>query len=259
MKLVKDIRLLILLLWIPLNAIACDCNIPKITDKYMQSEIVAKVKIVNIYKNEDKSDVYRADIVIEDSFKGNLDLKSIFIIGKNDGRIGNSCDIFIPKGTELIIYAKQNEYGQYVIGMCSGLVFLSKKVNSKEKKKICREIDILHILKERKINLTNKINFKNDGKINETLMNYEGVFSKKKFALYSIVFDKELNIVAVTEIETFDLSIDSQILEILKKSKWSSFVDGIKNRIPNNTIFILGIYYYPNEGSNNSFFSLEYL
>lgn len=53
----------------------------------------------------------------------------------------SSCDIDIPEGTELIIYAHQENEEQYGVGLCSGLLYLNDVGTQPEKAD--RELRIL--------------------------------------------------------------------------------------------------------------------
>ena len=52
---------------------------------------------------------------------------------------------------------------------------------------------------------------------------------------------------------------DAGIIEILKKTEWTSFNKGVKNKVPDNSKLLIGIYYYPKEKENQSFLSQYYL
>ena len=119
------------------GVLACTCDDPMITEKFIGSDFVAKAKIVRNYKNESSKELYRADIVISELFKGEKQT-SIYVAGRSDGNMGSSCAIFIPENTELIIYARKNEDGKYSVGICSGLLYLNNR-NFKRQK---RELDI---------------------------------------------------------------------------------------------------------------------
>ena len=121
---------------------ACICDPPKVTEKYIESDFVAKAKIIKNYKNVSSEELYKADILISELFKGES-LKSIYVAGRSDGNMGSSCSIFIPENTELIIYARKDKDGKYRIGMCSGLLYINKS-NPKIQK---RELEILKMLK----------------------------------------------------------------------------------------------------------------
>jgi len=137
----------ITILLFSIGVFACDCDEPKIKEKFIKSEFVANVTILKIYPNQKNEQGYKADIKINELYKGEQ-LKSIYIYGRSDNGIGSSCDIYIPKNTELIAYARKNKDGNFGIGMCSGLLYLNK-TNQKRQK---RELDILKTFKKNNIN-----------------------------------------------------------------------------------------------------------
>lgn len=127
----KHILQIVLLLF-SVGIFACDCNRREITEKYIQSEFVANITITKIYPNQKNEKGYKADIKINDLYKGKK-LKSIYIYGRSDNRIGSSCDIYIPVNTKLIAYAEKNSDGNFGIGMCSGIMYLDYSYLYKQK------------------------------------------------------------------------------------------------------------------------------
>ena len=172
----------ILIFLFSIGVFACDCDRPKITEKYVQSEFVANVTILKIYPNQKNEEGYKADIKINELYKGEK-LKSIYVYGRSDNRIGGSCDIHIPVNTKLIAYARKNRNGNYSIGKCSGIMYLDysaiyrKKTlkNKKELKRQIRETEILKTLKEKEIFYTNKIYFREKAKLHKALEQFKGL------------------------------------------------------------------------------------
>ncbi|KAB8153467.1 hypothetical protein EZY14_009545 [Kordia sp. TARA_039_SRF] len=249
-----------------IGAFACDCDSPNITEKYIQSDFVANVTILKIYPNKKNEQGYRADIKINELFKGKR-LKSIYVYGRSDNGIGNSCDIYIPANTQLIAYARRNNDGNYGIGMCSGIMYLDyspryrKKTlkSNRELKKQKRELDILNTFKSKNINFTNKINFREKAKLHKELKQFNGIELEKSFGIYEITFTANLNIKKVREISGFENSIDQNLIEIIKKTEWTSFSKGVKNNVPESSKLLIGIYFYPKEKEKSSFLSHYYL
>ena len=248
----KNLQIIIFLFSI--GVFACDCDPPKITEKYTQSDFVANVTIVKIYPNQKNEHGYRADIKINELYKGNR-LKSIYVYGRSDNGIGSSCDIYIPENTNLIAYANKNEEGNYGIGMCSGLLYLDK-INQKRQK---RELNILKIFKSKKIDFTDKINYREKAKLHKELEQFKGIELDKNYGIYEITFASDLSIKNVIEISEFQNPIDKKLIEIIKKTEWTSFDKGVKDKVPENSKLLIGIYFYPKEKENPSFLSQYYL
>ncbi len=237
-----------------LRIFACTCDVPKITEKYTKSEFVAKAKIIKNYRNQISKSHYKADIIITELFKGES-LKSIYVAGRSDGGIGNSCSIFIPENTELIIYARKNKDGKYSVGMCFGLLYLNKR-NIKRQN---RELSILRMFKAKKIAFTDKISYREKGKLHKNLEQFKGIELEKNYGIYEITFSPNLTIKDVIEISGFRNPIDQKLIEIIKKTEWTSFDNGIKGKVPDNSKLLIGIYYYPEEKGHLSFISQFYL
>lgn len=229
---------------------ACTCDDPKITEKYIESDFVAKAVIVKNYKNESSKELYKADIIINQLFKGEK-LKSIYVAGRSDGGMGSSCSIFIPENTELIIYARKNKDGKYSIGICSGLLYLNN-LNIKRQK---RELNILKMFKSKKIEFTDKITYREKAKLYKELEQFKGIELEKDYGVYEITFESDLTIRNVTEISGFGNPIDQKLIEIIKKTEWSSFDKATKDKVPDNSKLLIGIYYYKREKENPSFLS----
>jgi hypothetical protein len=233
---------------------ACTCEVPKITEKYIESDFVAKARIIKNYKNETSKELYKADLIITELFKGEIQ-SSIYVAGRSDGKKGSSCAIFIPENTELIIYARKDKDGKYVIGMCSGLLYLNNRNYKRQK----RELDILKMFKSQNINFTDKINYREKAKLNKELEKFKGIDLKKSYGIYEITFASDLTIKNVIEINGFGNPVDLKLIEIINKTEWSSFDKGIKDKVPENSKFLIGIYYYEKEKDKPSFLSPYYL
>jgi hypothetical protein len=237
-----------------IGVFACDCDPPSITEKFTKSDFVAKARIIKNYKNESSKELYKSDIVITELFKGE-NLNSIYVAGRSDGKMGSSCAIFIPENTELLVYAQKNENGKYSVGMCSGLLYLNNQ-NFKRQK---RELDILKILKSQNINFTDKINYREKAKLHKELEQFKGIELEKSYGIYEITFASDLTIKNVAEISGFKNSIDQKLMDIIKKTDWKSFDKEIKDKVPEDSKLLIGIYYYPKEKENPSFLSQWYL
>ncbi|MDY0989424.1 hypothetical protein SOM12_18480 [Flavobacterium sp. CFBP9031] len=254
----KKISQIVLLLF-SCSVLACVCNENKITEKYIESDFVAKIKIKKNYKNENSEELYKTDFIINELFKGEK-IKALYVAGRSDQNAGSSCSLFIPVNTELIVYARKNKDGKYIIGMCSGLLYLDKTNLKKQK----RELEILKTFKSKKITFTEKINYREKNyseskNIGTDLEQFRGIEPNKEYGIYEITFDANLRIKNVSDISGFGNQIDQKLIEIIKKSKWSSNDNGIKDKIPDNSKLLIGIYFYGKEKNNMSFLSTYYL
>ncbi len=222
----------------------------------MHSDFVAKIKIVKNYKSKGEEELYKADIIIKELYKGKT-LKSIYVEGRNGENeldIGSSCSIFIEEGTELIAYGKEDEKGRVTIGMCSGLLYLTGRYREKG----TREISILRILKNNNINYTNDIYIRPKGGILGLDM-FSGIKLKKNFAIYEITFSTNLKVKNVREISNFGNTVDSKLLEIIKNTEWVPDYGTELSDISENSKVLFGIYYYNKDKDYKSFLSYFYL
>jgi len=243
---------------------ACDCDPPSITEKYIESDFVANVTIIKIYPNKKNEQGYRADIRINELFKGES-LKSIYVYGRSDNGFGTSCDIYIPENRKLIAYARKNKDGNFGIGMCSGIMYLDyskffKKMTPKSKRELekeNREIEILNKFKEKKIEFTSIIKFREKSKLHEDLEKFKGIKLNKNFGLFEINFSTDFNIKDVIIISGFENPIDKKLIDILGKTEWTSYQNGKEIKIPENSKLLIGIYYYGD--GERSFLTQHYL
>lgn len=247
----KTVQIIIFLFSI--GIFACTCDPPKITEKFVQSDFVARAKIVKNYKNIGSEERYKADIEIIELYKGKT-LNSIYVAGRSDGLMGSSCAIFIPENTELIIYARKNKDGKYSVGMCSGLLYL----NNRNIKKQRRELNILEMFKNKKITLTDKIDYREKATLSKKLEQFKGIQLEKEYGIYQITFTSDLQIKDVEQISGFGNAIDKKLMEILQTTEWKSFDKGVKDKVPENSKLLIGIYYYQAEKESPSFLSPFY-
>ena len=243
-----------IILFSSIGAFACDCDEPGITEKYQHSDFIADVTILKIYPNTKNESGYKADIQVNELYKGEK-LKTIYVDGRSDGGIGTSCDIYIPTGTRLIIYANKNKYGNYLTGMCSGNLYL----DNKNKKRQLKEDEILDTLKGNENRWSSTIYYREKGNLYNELRKFKGIELEKTFAIYEITFAQDLTIKGVKEISGFNNRVDKELLQILKNSKWSSNNYRLQDEVPDNSKLLVGIFYYPADKTNKSFLSHYYL
>lgn len=242
--------------FLSIGSFACVCGEQTITEKYIKSDFVAIVTITKIYPNEKNSNFYRADIKINELYKGEY-LKSIFVYGRsNKYEIGTSCDIFIPVNTKFVAYADKNDKGFYSVGMCSGLLYLNKnRIKYQE-----NELSILNTFRSKKINFTDKTNYYEISNSSIELEKYKGIQLEKRYALFEITLAPDLAIKKVELISGFGNPIDNELVEILSRSKWSIRNRlGVKSEVQHDSKFLIGFYYYEAEKGDKSFVSFNYL
>lgn len=215
-----------------INLFGCTCNEPPFQYKFITSDFVADVEITKIYLNKKGENWYKADIKVNELFKGE-NIKSIYIHGKSDGTVGSSCYLFIPKGKRLIVYSSINENGNHGITSCSGSTFADKKNNDKYN----LELKVLRVLKAKKIDYTNEpasILFPSN-----SIDDFLGIKMKSKFAIYDVAITPDYQIKKIKIIKGFKGFNDRKITRKLSKIKLSkpSYID---EYVPN---FIVVLFY----------------
>ena len=110
-----------LLIFLPLlfasYGFSCDCEYESLSNAFIRSDFVAKVKISEIY-NQD-SLTYDIKFEILESYKGPELTSATVLSGSENGPIWTSCDFYVKQDEEWIIFAIQNNAGKYNFGMCS--------------------------------------------------------------------------------------------------------------------------------------------
>lgn len=250
--------LLVILLLLAAQSFACVCIPPKFTEKFTQSDFVAEAKIIKVYANEGEEEIYRADILIKNLFKGEK-LTSIYIEGRSDGKKGSSCSIFIEHNTELIIYARKKNSSLFSFGSCSGYLILNKEgTNPKQTQE--RELEMLNLLKEKEVNFTSRIWFAKKMGFSHELEKFKGVRLHKGYALYELIFTSNVSVKSIKLIRGFENQIDNELIEILKKADWLS-VDmkseylTIRDHVPEDSKLLVAFYFYPGQKEEKSFIS----
>lgn len=234
------------------DAHACMCLDQNFTDKYTGADFIASVKIVRNYKNEGDQIFYKSDIVIQKLYKGDS-LRTLFVEGNSDGRRRTSCDIFIPENTELIVYAHKTGENRYKIGSCSGLLYLTPKPKNPE----TRELEMLDLLLAKGIRFTDRDNYFIQGdSLKVFLGKFQGIQLNKRFAIYELLFAPDLTVKQINQISGFDDPVDTEITTFFKGHQWKCYThDTPKSKVDDNTRFLIGIYFYKEEGQYKSFIS----
>ena len=131
---------------------------------YLNSDFVAKIKILKKYKNTENNDFYKVDIKILDLYKGNH-ISSIYIYGDSEQPQDSACWIYTDVDDELIVYANKDD--QVKIGACSRILILDNGKTYKfervysDEGRFVSEIKVLSALKKYNIEYVNngKLNF----------------------------------------------------------------------------------------------------
>ncbi|MFJ1435736.1 hypothetical protein ACILFN_10395 [Capnocytophaga canimorsus] len=236
---------------------ACSCEYPPFMERYIKADLVARVKIVKNHLPQ--SEYYKSEIETLELFKGKP-LTEIYVWG-----VGTSCEMYISESTEAIIFAYEDKNGKYTIDACCEIINLSEKftdfdtnntefqsyINRVENSKN-RKIEVLRFLKSKKIDFTSKIEYSEIG-LHEALKKFDGAKFKKRFAIFEIAFTHDVKIKSIKKISGFGRKIDKEIIDILKNIQWSSYDKGIKNKIPEGSKTLIGLYHIEEDFERSNF------
>jgi len=253
----KKILLTILFLTISSKMLACTCMIQKVIDRYAKSDFVATVNVLNI--DSEKDDNYlNLQVEILELYKGKI--TDSLKIPKSRGM----CGIYTPENTKWLIFASKDKNGNLTFGYCSGVKQLDKKYDSKKlekypnaeinyKNSLKRKIELLQFLKKDNIEPQNEFELHTSFSL-ESIKKFKGYeVNNEKFAIYELTIDKDLSVLDVKELKTFDNEkLKVELLDFIEKNI-SVGRKGKLNEIPEQTKIILGLYYYPPEKENLSF------
>jgi len=234
-----------------INGYACLCITQKIEQNYKSSSFVAKIKILNTYKPVDSNKYFKADILIEDSYKGEM-ISSIYFYGVNEKGWDSACYFHVEKEENLVVFAARNSEGNYVLEACSRILYLDRANNNES---YDQELEILKVLKSKKVNFNNDIKFTSES-FGRDFRKYYGINLKKDFAIYELTFDEKLKVKCVKKVESFNGKIDRKIIKLFKSKKWSSTVDYVKDKIPKNSKHLVVVYYKVNSKDGKGYLTL---
>jgi len=212
----KLILILALQFLFTINCFACSCISQKFDSHFSNSDFVGEVKILKNYKSVDDEEYYRVDVLVRNIYKGN-NVKSIYVNGYNESVWESSCDMLIPVGTRVIIFAKANENDQLQISMCSKLIYLGDEVNEATD----RIVKVLETLKLKKILYKSIINKNFSSSFRKFLREQSNLKLKRDFAIYEVSFKNDLKVKCVRVVSGFKNKIDRKIKRYLRKKLWS--------------------------------------
>ncbi|WP_046755266.1 hypothetical protein [Kordia jejudonensis] len=250
----KHFHILILFLLFSINGYACKCFTSPIHYKFTQADFVGKIIVKKIYTNKGRERYYKADIEIKELYKGN-ETKSIYIHGNNGRDFNDSCDIFIDEGQEVLVYLKKHDNGSYYLETCSEPIFLNKADTIEFiKKRNHKKIQILRALKSKNIDFTNTIKFSAKD-LDIFLRSYRGIELNTDFAIYEVTFKENLKVKCVQKVRGFQHRIDRKIKKFLKHTEWASRYKGERNSTPNNSKYLVIIYYGKSKKNSKGYLS----
>lgn len=231
------------------RAFACKCAYNDPVHSFGTSEFVGHIKITKVYPNEGERLPYRADVELLELFKGSK-INLIFVGGRSDGKIGTSCDVFYPVGSELVVTANKNEDGQLVFGMCSFIIDLKTERGNNQ-----RDLDVIRTLSQ----WDNEYSVNSDYTISTSYSDFlgskNGIQLKEKFALFEVMLNDQHSPLEINVIKGFDDAVDSEIVDALLNSKWQLKSFDSNSPKLNHVKIVVPVYFYPSERGEESFMS----
>lgn len=241
------------------NANACDCSIPNVLDHIRESDFIAVAKINSLSLDTENSNRHNAEIEILKLYKGKP-IKEI----KVWSLLNSSCSFLPDEGSLWLIFSTKNYEGILGFGFCSGAILLDEEFDKKKKTintkdfydKTGFRLQVLDFLPKSKLKRENKAGLYISTS-DEYLSGYRGSeIEGDRFALYELSIDTNLSIEAIEPIKEFTFSSSQRsLIPLLKENLKVYTYDSEKTFIKPQKL-IIGVYFYPAEGKNESFLSL---
>gem|GEM_PF-1100146 len=250
---ITDMKYLLTLLILLLGnqAFACRCSFPSPIDGFTSGDFVGRIKIIKVYPNHDNEELYKADVEILEYFKGPK-ITSIFIAGRSDGKIGSSCAVFYPEGSDLLVVAANDRNGKLRFGMCSFKIDF--KNNSRSD---LRNLEVIRAMSAYDSTFTGKFNSIISSNFSEFLETRKGITLSEKFAIFEVTLDDRVNPSQVKVVKGFDSILDDEIINELLNSTWKIKFYRSDYEIEGVIKVIVPVYYYPKQDEYDSFISIN--
>ena len=237
----------------------CSCLDNHLINDFEKAAFVAKVRVIKVTPDPQNNDNHLLKIEIQELYKG--DSANLLVLHSWSN---SSCSMMVNENTEWIIYAGRLANGNISFGFCSrhtaiSNIYLGVNLTNdpeflkKHEQNIKRQIGILQFLKSLKNFPKNEFNLKTHFDSKDTsLRGYD--LPVGSFAVYQIQINNDLTIRKVKNIKAFqNKDLHNKLGHILKEElKIRTFNRNI-TQIEKPTELLLILYYFPKEGSENSF------
>lgn len=243
--------LTLLILLLGNQAFACRCSFPSLIDGFTSGDFVGRIKIIKVYPNHDNEELYKADVEILEYFKGPK-ITSILIAGRSDGKIGSSCAVFYPEGSDLLVVAATDRDGKLRFGMCSFKIDFKNNYRSD-----LRNLEVIRAMSAYDSTFTEKFNSIISSNFSEFLETRKGITLNEKFALFEVTLDDRVNPSQVKVVKGFDSILDDEIINELLNSTWKIKFHRSDYEIEGVIKVIVPVYYYPKQDEYDSFISIN--
>lgn len=245
----KYLLTLVLLIFGYKASLACKCEMPSVAVSYVSADFVARFKILKVYPNQEEDDFYKADIEILELYKGKK-IESIYIGGRSDGKLGTSCDVFFPEGSDLLVAARAEPNGKILFGACSFTYDFNRSRDDR-----LYALKAIEFLSERYGELTLHYRPRVSSDFYDFLFSKKGIQLNEEFAIFEVVLDDLISPSGVKIIKGFGGEVDSELADELLKSKWEIRFYPKEDKIDGTISVIVPVFYYPKERGKESFLS----
>ncbi len=245
----KYLLTLVLLIFGIRASLACKCEIPTIAVSYVSADFVARLKILKVYPNQREEDYYKADIEVLELYKGPR-IESIYIGGRSDGKLGTSCDVFFPEGSDLLVAARAEPNGKILFGACSFTYDFDRSRDDR-----LYALKAIEFLSQKYGALTLHYRPIISSNYYDFLFSKKGIQLNGEFAIYEVVLDDHISPSEVKVIKGFGEEVDSELVDELLKSKWEIRFYPKEDEIDGTISVIVPVFYYPAERGEKSFLS----
>jgi hypothetical protein len=233
------------------QSFACDCAFSTLTDSFIEADFVGRIKILKVYPNQGKEELYKADVEVLEHFKGPF-ISSIHVVGRSDDKFDNSCSVFYPENSDLLVAAHLTSDGKYVFGMCSYKSNFKSHYSRNQ-----RDLDVIRALS--KYDNTNTASYRSIVSPNFSLFldSKRGIEFDEKFALFEVILDDQVHPSRVKMIKGFGVDLDAEILMELYQSTWKLHYYQESDEIIEPVKLIVPVYFYPADSKYKSILSIH--
>ncbi|MBR9916344.1 hypothetical protein GYB29_01325 [bacterium] len=244
------------------NANACSCasSWQETNNHYITSDFVGKVTINQVFDSPTKeSKTFKIEVKAEKVFKGN-EVSTLYVYGNRGHGILTSCDLYVEKGEDWIVYATKNNEGKLTFGWCSNSKPMVKpwfkgRAKQNRQQAINRELEMLDFLSSRLPSLKRNFSVQPVGtNISDYLKKYDGIeLPQNSYYQYLITFDRNLKIHSVKTLKGIDNEFDAGFIDFLKnKVEW---VVPYSDKPKTNFQHVFAVFYYYDKGDETRFLS----
>ena len=246
---------LIALFFISNAGFACVCISNTLLNDFQHSDFVAKVKVLKVSEATADGEYQDAIIEVLELYKGNK-ISTI----KINASLNTSCNLIVPENSTWLVFANTNQAGFLAFGLCSGSMYLDRKINSNDYpnleakwiNEINQKISVLQFFAAKHINQPNEFDLRLNRQLRGLFEGYEG--EVRSNAVFQLTVEKNLSISKIKVLKEFDNQQLSK--ELLKYLKGNIKISSKNNSgINKRTQLIVVYYFYPAEKEYRSFIS----